>query len=300
MQFNNKNKLASGIVLALGLSAVQAQAFYGSSGSAAALLEMSLDELINIPVTTASRKAESRDDTAAHIMVVTREQIRQRRYKNLADLLEDMPGVDFQRGTKSSQFNQFTVQGHLGPNRLLVLMDGVRINHPGGGNYQVAENLSLYAAKQVEFLYGPAAALYGADAVSGVVNIITEAGNESDGNWLSVGAGRFNSKEASFMSGYSSESELRLSAGGHMQKSDRADLSKYYKSKYAKVAARNYDGSVAIPANQRESYRGDISSYSIYARADYEEMLTLGYFRHQFTNLTSTVDPYVSASGLFV
>lgn len=295
MQFHNKNKLATCIALALGLSAAQAQAFEGQEGSAALLLEMSLDELINIPVTTASRKAESRDQSAAHIMVVTREQIRQRRYKNLADLLEDMPGVDFQRGTKSSQFNQFTVQGHLGPNRLLVMMDGVRINHPGGGNYQVAENLALYSAKQVEFLYGPAAALYGADAVSGVVNIITEAGNGEDGAWVSLGAGRFGSKEASFMSGYNGEGPLRFSAGAHVQESDRADLSRYYPDKFKKVDGVNYDGSVAVPANQRESYRGDISSYSLFARADFEERFTLGYFRHQFTNLTSTVDPYVTA-----
>lgn len=70
---------------------------------ASALLDLSLAELINVPVTTASRKAASRDQTPAHIMVVTRQQIRERRYKNLADLLEDMPGVDFQRGTKTSQ-----------------------------------------------------------------------------------------------------------------------------------------------------------------------------------------------------
>lgn len=60
---------------------------------------------------TASHSAESRDQIPAHIMVIGREQIRERRYKNLADPLEDMPDVDFQRGTKSSQFNQCTVLG---------------------------------------------------------------------------------------------------------------------------------------------------------------------------------------------
>ena len=138
------------------------------------LLPLSLEELIATPVITASRRQEGREQTPAHIMVVTREQMRDRRYKNLADLLEDLPGVNFQRGTKSSQFNQFTVQGYLGPNKLVLMLDGIRIGQPSGGNIPVAENLALYHAKQVEVVFGPAAALYGADAVAGVVNIITD------------------------------------------------------------------------------------------------------------------------------
>jgi outer membrane cobalamin receptor len=187
------------------------------------LMPLSLQELISLPVVTASRQAETRDQTPAHIVVVTREQIRERRYKNLADLLEDMPGVDFQRGTKSSQYNQFAVQGYVGPNKLLVMLDGVRINHPAGGNFPVAENLALYQARQVEFLYGPAAALYGADAVAGVVNIVTDR-PDRNGAWAEIGAGRFGSREASFMAGYKSENGLALNVGGHYQRTDRAPL----------------------------------------------------------------------------
>ena len=260
------------------------------------LLDLSLAELINIPVITASRSAEHRDQTPAHIMVVTREQIRERRYKNLADLLQDMPGVDFQRGTKSSQFNQFTVQGNLGPNRLLVLLDGVRISQPSAGSYPVAENLALYQAKQVEFLYGPAAALYGADAVSGVVNIITEAGNHTDGSWFSVGGGNFNSREYSFMTGFTGGNNLSLSLGGHWQESDRARLDKLYKSDYRKVdtSTKDQNGEPFIRAADRERYRGEVSSHSLFARLDWADQLTLGYYRHHYTNLTSTTDPYAT------
>ena len=149
------------------------------------LLDLSLEELIATPVVTASRQSETRDQTPAHVMVFTREQIRQRRYQNLADLLEDLPGVNFQRGTKSSQFNQFTVQGYLGPNKLVLMLDGIRIGQPSGGNIPVAENLALYHAKQVEVVFGPAAALYGADAVAGVVNIITDNATSATANGAS-------------------------------------------------------------------------------------------------------------------
>lgn len=278
-----------GLMMGAGLlTGLCVTATVGAAEDSTALLDLSLAELINLPVTTASRKAESRDQTPAHIMVVTREQIRERRYKNLADLLEDMPGVDFQRGTKTSQFNQFSVQGSLGPNRLLVLMDGVRISHPGGSTYPVAENLALYPARQVEFLYGPAAALYGADAVSGVVNIITDAGNGEDGNRLSLGAGNFNSREGSFMAGTGDEGRFKLALGGHWQESDRARLDKRYPSYFNKVDIPG------LSAAQRERYRGEQNSYSLFSRLDIEDWLTLGYYRHHFTNLTSTVDTYAT------
>lgn len=254
------------------------------------LMELSLQDLIDTPLITASRQPETRDQTPAHIMVVTREQIRSRRYKNLADLLEDMPGVDFQRGTKSSQYNQFTVQGYVGPNKLLIMLDGMPIGRPAGGNFPVAENLALYAAKQVEVLYGPAAALYGADAVSGVVNIITEAGGSGDGSWASAGSGNFGGREASFMTGTKTGQGLGLALGGHWQRSDRAPLDRYYPAEFAKVDAR-FNNTTLIPASEREDYVGNIASNSLFARLDLAERLTLGFYHYSFTSLTSTGDP---------
>lgn len=257
------------------------------------LMALSLLELINTPVVTASRQLETRDRTPSHIVVVTREQIRDRRYKNLADLLEDMPGVDFQRGTKSSQFNQFAVQGSLGPNKLMIMLDGVRIGHPAGGNIPVAENLALYHAKQVEFLYGPAAALYGADAVAGVVNIITERADRQDASWVEVGAGRFGARETSFMAGYKNDL-LALNLGGHLQKSERAPLQDFYPDEFRKMDAK-VGATVLTPAAAREDYRGAIDSHSLFARLDLGKDLTFGFYRNQFQSLTSTGDPPATA-----
>lgn len=284
-----KTQLKLNSAFLCGLLIGQAQAAEDISG----LMDLSLDALINIPVITASRNTETRDQTPAHIMVITAEQIRSRRYKNLADLLADMPGVDFQRGTKTSQFNQFTINGNLGPNRLLVLIDGIPISQPAGGNYPVAENLSLHHAHQVEFLYGPAAALYGADAVSGVINIITSV-NEGDRAWVSAGSGRFNSRAAEFGARFAPLDGFNILMGGHWQASDRAPLDKYYRDEYRKVDA-NFNGQVIIPAAEREKYRGEQSSHSFYLRADLEDFLSVGYYRNHYANLTSTVDPYATA-----
>ncbi len=253
------------------------------------LLPLSLEELVNTPVVTASRRIETRDHTPAHIVVITREQIRERRYGNLADLLEDLPGVDFMRGTKSSSYNNFSVQGYNSNNKLLIMLDGVRIDHPAGGKIPVAENLALYQARQVEVLFGPAAALYGADAVAGVVNIITDRANRH-GSWVSAGTGRFDQQEASFMAGAGSPDKVAISVGGHSQHNDRAPLDRYYPQDFPITDAKTFDGKVVIPAAERERYVGGIASHSIFARVDVGDTLTFGHHRHFFRQLTSTGD----------
>lgn len=257
------------------------------------LMELSLQDLIATPVVTASRQTETRDQTPAQIMVFTREQIRQRRYKNLADLLFDLPGVDFQRGTKSSQFNQFAIQGYLGPNKLLVMQDGVRIAHPGGGNFPLAENLTLHHARQVEVLYGPAAALYGADAVAGVINIITDAGGKGQ-NAVALGAGRFGGREASFTASAQISEQIGINVAGHKQQADRAPLDHFYPAYFQPVDGI-FGGATILPAATREAYEGKNASHSLFARLDLGERLTLGLHRSRFNSLTSTGDPLATA-----
>ncbi len=259
------------------------------------LLSLSLEDLINTPVVTASRQSETRSQSPAHIMVITHEQIRERRYRNLADLMEDLPGVDFMRGTKSSAYNNFSVQGYGGSNKLLVMLDGVRVGHPAGGTFPIAENFSLYLAKQVEILYGPAAALYGADAVAGVINIITEKAADAPGASITLSGGNFGSRDASFIASIRNENKLALSMGGHSQKSDRAPLDKYYPADFPRVDAKTFAGTVVIPAANREDYVGNISSNSLYARLDVGDDLTFGYYRNQFRSLTSTGDNAATA-----
>jgi outer membrane receptor for ferrienterochelin and colicins len=255
------------------------------------LLQLSLEDLINTPVVTASRQSETRAQSPAHIMVITREQIRQRRYRNLADLMEDLPGVDFMRGTKSSAYNNFAVQGYSASNKILVMLDGVRVGHPAGGTFPIAENFALYPAKQVEILFGPAAALYGADAVAGVINIITDTATDAPKATINVSGGNVGSQETSFIASAGNDRQWALSMGGHWQQSDRAELDKYYPADFPKVNAGT------ILAANREDYVGNIDSHSLFARLDIGDDFSFGYYRNHFRSLTSTGD--TSATALY-
>ena len=254
------------------------------------LLQLSLEELLEIPVMTASKRMETRGDTPAHLVVITAEQIRDRRYRNLADLMEDLPGVDFMRGTKSSAFNNFSFQGQVSNNKLLILLDGVRIDHPAGGKIPVANNLALYNAKQVEVLYGPAAALYGADALAGVINIISERPRDADRVHVSVTSGENDHHKLEATASIRFTDKVALAVGAHDHADDRAFLPEDYPGDFPRVDAVAFDGTVMLPAAQREEYTGPISSGSRYARLDLGDDLTFTYHRSEFRSLTSTGD----------
>ena len=255
------------------------------------LLPLSLEELFATKVITASRRAESREQTPAHILVITREQIRDRRYKNLADLLEDLPGVDFMRGTKSSLYNNFTFQGQSSSIKLIIMLDGVRIDHPAGGRVPIASNYALHFAKQVEVLYGPAAALYGADAMAGVINVITDRAEGKPTAKVQVGRGSFGASDDSLLANLPLGEMLSLTVGIDREQTGTAPLDRYYPGAFPKVDAKTFTGTKVLTAAQRESYTGGpVGGGSDYLRLDLGRDLTFGYYRNSFHNPTSTGD----------
>jgi outer membrane receptor protein involved in Fe transport len=254
------------------------------------LRNLSLSELLDVPITTASRQSEKATDTPASVMVITKEQIEQRRYINLSDLLQDLPGVDLQRNTKSSAYNNITLHGQLSNNKFLILQDGVRIDSPTHETIPIGDNFPLYHAKQVEILYGPASTIYGADAFSGVINIITENAEDVDGVRLSTSFGSNNSTYNSIHAGKKLSDDLEFVMGAHQQRSDMADLSQAYPNEFTKVDAVTFAGKTVVPANARENYVGNISSYSEFAKLKIAQDWTLGFNRSFFRSLTSTGD----------
>ncbi|WP_353571094.1 TonB-dependent receptor [Candidatus Albibeggiatoa sp. nov. BB20] len=254
------------------------------------LLSLSLEELMSTTITTASRRKEHIKDTPSTVVVITKQQILTRRYINLADLLRDLPGVDIQKVSDETRYNNITLRGHLGNNKFLILQDGIRIDSPTGEIIPVADNFPLYYAKQVEIVYGPAAALYGADAFGGVVNIITEDGDSVNGvelstTWASHGY-RYHHARAG---GYLNEN-FKLALGGHIHQADNADLSQYYPEAYAKTDATTFSGNVVIPASEREDYYAATESRSAYAKLEILKNLTIGFNYGHFLSPSSTGD----------
>ncbi|MBL0709803.1 MAG: TonB-dependent receptor [Colwellia sp.] len=136
-------------------------------------LDLSLEDRLNVNVVTPSKYLEKFVDSPANIEVFTAKQINERGYKNVEDLLRNLAGVDLQEYAVIGGYNTLTMRGAKNNNKFIILKDGVRISPPAGEYNAIAQNYPLYMAKRVEVLIGSAAVSYGADAFSGVINIVS-------------------------------------------------------------------------------------------------------------------------------
>jgi outer membrane receptor for ferrienterochelin and colicin len=140
----------------------------------AKLDELSLKDLLNLKITTASKISQESDKAAATVIVITAEQIKIRGYQSLLDVLQDLPDMKVDDKLYTLALNNFTMRGIPGQDKFILLLDGVRISSPTNEAMPIFENYPVNLAQQIEVVYGPGSALYGADAVSGVINIITK------------------------------------------------------------------------------------------------------------------------------
>jgi outer membrane cobalamin receptor len=192
------------------------------------LAEATLDDLMKVTVTTASRRAEGLSEAPALIEVVTARQIRARGYRSLGDLLRDQLGIKVDIGGDADYPSQLTVMGTRATSRVVLLLDGIRVASPTGEPLPILANYPVHTARQVEILYGPASALYGADAFSAVINVITKGAADAEG--LSVGStigqfGLFN-ETASYGRSFGRNASMLVS--GQWLRDAQPDLSRAY------------------------------------------------------------------------
>ena len=116
------------------------------------------------------------DEIGSSYTVITEEQIEQRQAVLVSDLLRDVPGFAVSRSGVVGSQTQVRVRG-AEANQLLVLIDGVEANDiAGSGEFNFAHLLTTNIAR-IEIIRGPQSALYGSDALAGVINIITKKGS---------------------------------------------------------------------------------------------------------------------------
>ncbi len=159
-------------MLRLSLSASFFLVYFFSISAAAETGISDLDEL----VVTGSHTPIAIDEVGSSYTVITEAQIKKRQANLVADLLRDVPGFAVSyTGVVGSQI-QIRVRG-AEANQLLVLIDGIEANDIASADEFNFANLSTTNIERIEIIRGPQSALYGSDALAGVVNIITKKGS---------------------------------------------------------------------------------------------------------------------------
>lgn len=130
------------------------------------------EKILNI--TSVSKKAENLLQVPATVTVITKDDILKRGYRDLSQMLYDLSGLDVIK-TNGTGYIIFYQRGYrsTGIDRTIVLVDGVEENDLSSDNVQFSRQYSLSDIERVEIIYGPASTMYGANAFTGVINIIT-------------------------------------------------------------------------------------------------------------------------------
>lgn len=186
------------------------------SGSAAGetppehdFLDMDLLELMSVQVSSVSKKNETISDAPGAVFVITGEDIRRSGVTSIPEALRMAPGVQVNRIDASKW--AITVRGFNGrfANKLLVLMDGRTIYTPlFSGVFWEVQDYPLSDIDRIEVIRGGAGTLWGANAVNGVINIITKNAQNTQGGLLSAGAGTEERGSGSIRYGGEAEQDL--------------------------------------------------------------------------------------------
>ena len=163
---------------------------------------LSIEDLLNVEVTSVSKKAQSLNDAAAAIFVISHEDIKRSGATSIPDALRLAPGLDVAR-INSNQW-AITSRGFNGrlANKLQVLIDGRSVyNRSFAGVDWENQDVLLEDIDRIEVIRGPGATMWGANAVNGVINVITKSSAKTLGSMLTGGGGNFEQGFGSFRYG---------------------------------------------------------------------------------------------------
>ena len=154
------------------------------------LTERSLEDLMNIKVTSVSKTEQTLSRTASAVFVMTAEEIQRSGATNIPDLLRMVPGIDVaQINANTWAVSARGLNGRFS-NELLVTVDGRNVYTPTfGGVFWDVLGLPLEDIERIEVIRGPGGTVWGANAVNGFINIITKKAGETHGGVAIAGAG---------------------------------------------------------------------------------------------------------------
>lgn len=175
-------------------------------------------------IITGLRTPVALGDMASAVTVIDRAALDQRQSFQLADILRDVPGMTIARSGPVGSQAQVRMRG-TEANHVLVLIDGVEANDPASGDEFLFEHLSALEIERVEVIRGPQSALWGSDAVAGVINIVTRKSAEGASGGASLEGGAHNTWRQSLRVGWGEE-KWRFNAGVSRSETEGTNVSR--------------------------------------------------------------------------
>jgi iron complex outermembrane receptor protein len=181
-------------VTGLGASLLFASVAWSQAGvglqSATQLKQLSLDELLNLEVTSVSRRPEKLASVASAIQVISGDNIRRSAATSIPEALRLAPNLQVAQVNASQWAISARGFNNVLANKLLVMIDGRTVYTPMyAGVYWDVQDTLMEDIDRIEVVSGPGGTLWGANAVNGVINIITQSAGDTQGLFLEAGGG---------------------------------------------------------------------------------------------------------------
>ena len=188
--------LAGALACAIGIGS---QSFAADAPNLADLASLSIEQLGDVEVTSVSKTAQPLSDAAAAVYVISHEDIVRSGATSIPEILRLAPNLQVAQTSPSSYV--ITARGFSGnsnaqnfSDKLLVLIDGRSVYSPlFSGMYWDMQDVPVEDIERIEVISGPGATLWGANAVNGVINIVTRKAKDTQGGVLEVGTGNLES-----------------------------------------------------------------------------------------------------------
>ncbi len=172
----------------LGVSGVSNAGFVNAED----YFDLTPEQLVSAVVVSASKKAQPVAQAPAAVYVITQEDLTRSGVMSIPDALRMAPGIDVAQGDSNSWAINIRGFNKGLANQLLVMIDGRTLYNPlFAGTYWELQNFPIEDIERIEVIRGPGGTLWGANAVNGVINIITKKAQDTQGNLLSAAAGNY-------------------------------------------------------------------------------------------------------------
>lgn len=249
------------------------------------------NEMAESLTSSVSKSAENIYETPATIVVITEDQIKNRGYQSIEELLYDVPGFDITRANGVT-YSLAYQRGYrsTSTDRTLFLIDGVEENDLCSNIAYLSRQYPLTNIKRVEIIYGPASTMYGANAFAGVINVITKNSSSIINKRNSLGVvaeanfGSYNTRYAD-VTASAKYNNIALTVSGRFFLSDEMDLSEYTDWDYKLGDEEHYTENLTLTGS--DAY--DVAS--LYPKGSAERV----YFTEQITSTDTTLTPTSTA-----
>ncbi|MFL0805166.1 MAG: TonB-dependent receptor [Agarilytica sp.] len=177
--------------LALTLVLGSSHVAFSDQTSFSELTDMSLEALLNIEVTVSNRASEPLRESASAVTVITSQQIKNSGLRTVPELLRLIPGMHVKRIDGNKWAINSRRKGVRFATSMLVLKDGRTLYNPlFAGTFWDAQDEILEDIERIEVIRGPGSAAWGANAISGVINIVTKSAEDTQGGLAFAGLGQ--------------------------------------------------------------------------------------------------------------